>query len=1115
VLHLTVSNRLEALADALAERLRAGPLGDPLLAERIVVPHSGVGRWLQLRLAQQFGVAAQLSFELPAQAVAQMLAGLPGACAAVVTAPAWERAALRWRLLEMLDELPASADFAVLRGYLDDSGGSSGTPASAWIDPLKPWQLACRLADALDAYQVYRPDWLHAWSQGRRALPSVADEIWQAAIWRRLCAVLPLADRGSRMQALIAALEHDPLSTASLLTTSVSTKALPKRLSLFGALPLSPMQMRWVRALARHTEVAVYHCAPSAAYWGDLRSPREHARQRAAHSGLVASTDSVDEVNTPVGALLTSLGSRARDVQQLQIEYWLDDSIEQEHWLPPDAEQTLGWLQASMLDLGSTPPPAHARSNLRIHACASARREVEVLLDELLHLFDSDPTLRPHEVAIMAPSLDRYVPLIEAVLASTPIERRLPITLADGRADRLHPLVQRYLWLLRLPHARFTRGEVLGLLEVTEIRARFELSDEGLQWLLEWAQALAVVAGLNPAQRDAIGEGAVEAHTWAAAIERLLMGHAAGDDGGVRDGVAAFAVGDSAEAALALGSLWRLLRALDRWRLRLQEAGSPAAAVERLRQLLDAFFKVDGSEVTATDAESAIRDCLESIDQQLALAACSVPLSHDVLVAAVEDELAQPPRWQRFLGEGATVCALVPLRSVPFRVIAVLGLEHGAFPRRTPPAGFDLMAQSPRLGDRQPRADDRQLLLDTLLAARDHLHLSYIGIDASDGAERPPSPPLAEIIDSLRIAYADRWQAVAADIVRRHPLAPYAAESFSGPRSSFAAQWWPAVQAERAGWHAEKPFFIAKDIDGSAAKTAADGVDIERLLRFYRNPARGFLVDVLRLSRARWIEDRAGEEAQLVEQKTARGLLARLLDAYQRSQPIAECVQRIEAEGQLPAGLAGRRALDAWSQRFDAALDLLPGAAVKRLILPVQVQLASLPVTGQLSVTMGREGPLAMGVDEPSGPELLALALARELMIQQGSLPLGATCTYVEVAADKAPRRHLLGALVDAPAWLTSIAEGWQHGQLAPLPLPARSAWGYARSWLNHADPQKALAAGQKIWGDGEETKGEQSDADFEIAFRGIDLPPLAGFSDWTQRIYVPLADVLRTERRK
>ncbi len=1098
MLQLIASNRLEALADALAQRLEAQPLRDPRAAERIVVPHSGVGRWLQLRLAQRWGVAAQLRFELPAQTMGQMLAALPALQGDSSLQAAWERPALRWRLLALLGKLPTTREFAVLRGYLTDATGDS--------DPLKPWQLAGRLADVLDAYQVYRPDWLLTWSGNRRALPVPADgisddEIWQSALWRRLLAELPLADRGTRLLALIDA----------LLAGTLPPHVLPTRLSLFGALPLSPLQMRWVSALAARTDVAVYHCAPSAAFWGDLRSPREQARGRAARRTRPAANELADLL-TPAAALLTSLGSRAREAQQLQIEHWLDGSVETERWVTPDTQQPLGWLQAAMLDLDERAPPDPGQhSNLCIHACASPRREVEVLLDALLDCFQRDPSLRPHQVAIMAPSLDRYAPLIEAVLASTPPERRIPITLADGRSDRLHPLVQRYLWLLRLPQAGFTRIEVLGLLECAPLRARFELSDEGLEWLRTWAAELGVVCGLSAAQREALGEGAASAHTWAAAVERLLMGQAAGDAGGLLDGVAPFAADDGAAAALALGALWRLLRELERWRLRLAALPAGGDPVAPLRQLFDAFFLLDDTDSDAADAAAAVADALQAIAEQLALADIAGSPGIDALIAAVEDALAQPARWQRFLGEGATVCAMVPLRSVPFRVIAVLGLDDGAFPRRTPPAGFDLMRQAPRPGDRSPREDDRQLLLDTVLAAREHLHLSFVGMDPTDGAARPPAAPLAELVDTLRLAYAQRWAGVAQRMLMRHPLAPWAAVSFAGDAGSFAQQWWPARQAEQDGWRAPRPF-VARPI--LLSESSAGRLDVGRLLRFYRNPARAFLGDVLRLSRARWIEDQAGDEPHSIDRRAARALLARMLDASVRGMAIGDCVARIAAEGQLPAGLAGQRALQDLSERFDATLDLIGVARLRQTATAIEVQIDRLPVTGQLVWLGDAKGLLLVGIDEPDAAALLTLALTRELLIHAGALAPGVDCCYFEVPLNNSPRRHRLARLEDMKGWMTALAEGWSSGQVSPLPLPQRSAWAYARRWAKGHDHAAAVEASSEVWRGNERGRGESADSDLAIAFRGIEVPELDAFAGWSQRIYAPLVGALHTERR-
>lgn len=1097
MLQLTASNRLEALADALAERIERAPLADPLAVERIVVPHSGVGRWLQLRLAERWGVAAQLRFELPAQVIGRMLALVQPTNTPPTESDDWERSAMRWRLLGLLHALPPGREWAALRRYL-------GKLDAVDADPLKPWQLASRLADVLDAYQVYRPDWLVAWDARRTALPESTDEAWQAALWRQLRQDLPEPDRGARLSALIAALD------AGVIPQS----ALPTRLSLFGALPLSPLQMRWTRALAAHSDVAVFHCAPSMAYWSDLRSPREQARQRRAERRRGEPESVAHETLSPAAELLASLGSRAREAQALQIEHWLDGSLEQERWSTPDVRHPLGWLQAAILDLedrdDAPPPDPGATPSLRVHACANARREVEVLLDALLDRLQADPSLRPHEIAIMAPSLDRYAPIIEAVLAATPHERRLPITLADRRADRIHPLTQRFLWLLRLPEVRFTRGEVISLLDCPPLRARFELSETGRDWIEAWAEALGVVCGLHAAQRDALGEGALQDHTWGAALERLLMGQAAGDDGGLLDGVAPFASGDGGEAAQALGALWALLRRLDRWRLALSEPMSPAQACAKLAELFDAFFRVEGDDEAAEDAASAIRDALADIAAQVnavgEIAAAGLP----PVMAALEEALAQPERWQRFLGEGATVCALVPLRSVPFRVVAVLGLDDGAFPRRTPPAGFDLLAQSPRPGDRRPREDDRQLLLDTLLAAREHLHLSYVGIDPVDGAARPPAPPLAEILDALRRAYADRWPAIEPLFHPRHPLATHAAANFDRPEGSFAGQWWPALRAERDGWR-EPPPFLRSPLAPPPGDMRV--LEVERLVRFYRHPARALLTDRLGLAWAPWIEDRASEEPQAIGRREAADILTRLLAAQASGEPQEALLHRLRAEGLLPAGLVGRRALDAIRDGYAAAVALFPGQAIARIAAPANLRIGDLTLGGELGGWLCSGVPLLLGGSSPGAIELLELALLRELLRRQGLIDDAAECLYVEVPAGERPRRHRLLPLVDPDDWLAELAAGWRNGQCAPLPLPRAAGWAYATKIIRGAEHEVALAEARSLWEGSDRRRGESEDSDNAIAFRGVDLPALPAFADWAMRVHGPLAAALQTEK--
>lgn len=1078
MLQLIVSNRLEAIADALAERIEARPLPDPLAEEHIVVPHSGVGRWLQLRLAQRWGIAARLHFQLPGQAIAAQLASLPGAGPTA----AWERGPLRWRLFGMLAALEREPAAAPLLRYLR---------SAAEVDPLAHWQLACRLADLFDAYQLYRPDWLDAWSADHDAPDGSADARWQAVLWRRLVRDIGEPPRGARLAALVSALDAGTLAPS----------ALPFRLSLFGALPLSPLQLRWAAALATRTEVLALHCAPSEAYFGDLESPRRSAQRRA--RGQPVQPDAAGNASArAIHDLLASLGQRARETQALHVECWLDGSEEVACWDAPDRSRLLGWLQSALLTLEPDgTPPVEPRPSLVVHACSDPRREVEVLLDALLDLLDRDPTLAPHEIAIMAPSLDRYAPLIEAVLAATPPDRRLPVALADRRADRIHPLIQRFLWLLRLPTASCTRGELLALLEIAELRARFGLSDDGRAWIEAWADALGVVRGLDATQREALGEGASAAHTWSLALERLLVGHALGDDGGLFDGTAPFAAGDGEESALAIGALAQLLRTLSRWRLRLAEPLTPAAACRRLGELFDAFFALDGSDADALDAGEAIRDALEQLADEIADAGDGAPGPIDPVVAALEESLSQPARWQRFLGEGATVCALVPLRSVPFRVIAVLGLNDGEFPRRAPPAGFDLMARHPRDGDRRPREDDRQLLLDTLLAAREHLHLSYVGSHPRDGSVRPPAAPLAELVDALRRAFGARWAEVEGGLCVAHPSAPFAEDVFAARGGSFAAQWWPALAAERRGWRDAAPFLRAPLAPGSSAAA----VDAEALLRFYRNPSRAFLQSRLGLGYAPRVESVEGEEGWSLDKSHRMALLLRLLEAGDDAARV-RCLDRIVAEGALPIGAAGEIARGELAAQAAAVCLMLGGAPVVQSI-DVDLAVGERRIVGSLAGLAIGDTPLMVSVYPPGGSDLLALALRR------AALGSAVDACFIDLQ-NGSPRRHVLQPLADEPAWLGALVEGWETGQTRPLPLPPRAGDALVNSMAGGVAGEADLERVRKVWeGDGH-ASAEGDDADHRIALRAVDLPGSAEFQRWAARIYAPLRAALLTERR-
>ncbi|MFA0519883.1 exonuclease V subunit gamma, partial [Vibrio sp. 10N.222.55.E8] len=108
---------------------------------------------------------------------------------------------------------------------------------------------------------------------------------------------------------------------------------------------------------------------------------------------------------------------------------------------------------------------------------------------------------------------------------------------------------------------------------------------------------------------------------------------------------------------------------------------------------------------------------------------------------------------QRFLAGQVNFCTLMPMRSIPFKTVCLLGMNDGVYPRSMPPEGFDLINGRSRPGDRSRRDDDRYLFLEAILSAQECLYISYVGRSIQDNTERVPSVLVSELIEYCQQNY--------------------------------------------------------------------------------------------------------------------------------------------------------------------------------------------------------------------------------------------------------------------------------------------------------------------------------------------------------------------------
>lgn len=1131
-------NRLEELRALAVEWMRRYPLR-PLENEVLLVQSNGIAQWLKLALAEQdgCGIAAATDVSLPARFLWQAYRTVLGSEAIPQQSPL-DKAPLTWRLMRLLPSLLDEPCFAPLRRFLADDA-----------DLRKRHQLAERLADLFDQYQVYRADWLADWADGHDQLrnarggvkPLDDTALWQPLLWRTL-----LADVGEEHLSQSRAGVH-PRFVAKLAELDTPPRGLPRRVTVFGISSLPAQMLEALAAMARFSQVMLYVHNPSQHHWGDIVEDKdllrhEYRRQKRKAGGQAAQVGQlglfeVEELHQHGQPLLASWGKQGRDYINLLDQYDEPQRYREQFeridlFSAMDEGTLLGQLHNDILDLrpveeSRTHWPAvdpEKDHSLRFHVAHSAQREVEVLHDQLLAAFSADPTLRPRDVIVMVPDVNTYAAHIRAVFGQFASDdpRFIPFTLADQGLRGKEPLVIALEHLLRLPDSRFSVSEILDLLDVAAVRARFAIADDQLPLLRRWLEGAGVRWGLDAEQRESLGLGAgLEQNSWRFGLRRMLLGYAVGG-AGARAGIEPYDEIGGLDAAL-IGPLTRLLDALELHGDNLGETVLPVTWGERLRALLDDFFlpQDERDEVLRNQAQDALEGWLEL---------CEAASLEEALPLAVVREawlggLDQGGLSQRFLAGAVNVCTLMPMRAIPFRHLCLLGMNDGDYPRSQAPLDFDLMGGDYRPGDRSRREDDRYLLLEALLAVRERLYISWVGRSIRDNTERPPSVLIGQLRDHL----ASAWRLVGGGdllhaLTTEHPLQPFSRRYFSGdgPLFSYVHEWAASHRAPLAQAN-EQPL---------GAFVADDALNLETLQRFLRDPVKQFFTARLKvhLDEAEQAELDAEPFALdgLQRHQIQQALLQAAALALQENQPVdvalARAARRIQRSGLLPVAGFGEclrgqllEPLPAQLQGYAALLARWP----ERLPSPLRLSFAH----GDLALEDWL-GDLHANGDALARLELQPGGLKRKDRSYKWHRLLRPWVCHVVAAACGHPLTTLLVAedvrLAFAPLsqaegehllrqWLDAYAAGMR----APLSVAIRTVAAWFAQLDKDGDEEKAMDAARKIYeGDGHTTTGEvQQSASLARQYPSFDALLQNGqFASWGAMLYKALFDADITE---
>ena len=1070
---------LETLGE-LACKLLAQPLSEPLAPALVVVPSQGMGRWLTLQLARSTGIAMQLEVQLPAKFVWDVsrlvLGQLP-------EQSAFSPSSLTWRLYDWLCEPEHCAQAPRLAHYL--AGG----------DERRRLSLAVKIADVFDQYLLYRDDWLAAWERNE-LLDLGPDEGWQALLWRELTKD-GHPHRARLLDELLQRL-HTPEPIAGL----------PERVVVFGISSLPPHHLRVLEGLARHCEVVLFALNPCREAWGEIRDIRELAKRPELHP---------DEWYLDVGnPLLASLGKQGRDFFDSLFSLASGEGGQETGLYSEDADlhdsSLLQALQNDILRLRTRQPEERLQlraddRSLEVHCAHSPLREVEILHDQLLARFAANPQLTPDQVVVLTPDIERYAPYIEAVFAPREGVPRIPFSLADRSLRAETPLIEAFLSLLALPDSRFTAEEVLTWLEQPALAAKAGIDADDLPLLRDWLSSAGVRWGRDGEHRQQLGLPADAAFTWRQGLDRLLLGFAAPPQ--LAAGHAPL-LGDSwpldaLEGARAqlLGRLVAFVERLAALAQTLQRQRSLSAWADTLQGLIDELF----DEREAGDTLLLLSKACAALREQALAAGIERPLELALIRQQLTAALEQGSGASGFLTGAVTFCTMVPMRSLPFALVCLLGLDDGALPRRTPAAGFDLIGQKPRHGDRARRLDDRYLLLETLLSARQGLYLSYVGRDPRSNAVLPPSVLISELLDVVDLTGVAANGSASAQITHQHPLQPFAPGNFaSAAHAGFAAPWFRSAQ------RLSEPVVPAPAFASRLAAPDADWLTIEpsQLLHCFKHPARYLLEQRLGLHLAQGTEVLAGDEPFSVEWTSQHGLRQLALQAIEQNWTEPQERAVAAASGWLPVGELGQAY---WGQirgpirAFAPTLfDERPAEAAQPLL--VDITLAGVRIHGWL------EGVTDEGLFDYRLRDLGAWELApfwlRHLLLNCAATP--GIRRDSRLLSPKSEWR--LGPLANPLELLQPWLEAYQRALCEPLPLLAKCSVGFAKKWRNPGRKEPIDAARSEaalMWQGNEHMSGEGDDPWNALAFRDREVLD-ERFEALAEQLYGPALDALHSE---
>ena len=876
----------------------------------IVVPNKSLENWLSAQIVKRIGISSGIRFESLHKVLHRIYKRGTETPAELV-----DKTQLAGLIFHTLSDLDLK----------NINAGDALFIVKQWLNMQSTQQslakLCHALADVFELYQIYRVDWLDAWSK-HEAILGEESEQWQSEIWRIITSMLPEGTFLHR-QHLTAAFEY----SAKQSDFADSLKGT-HQLSIFGVTQLDTVTLKQLSLVNSHIPVNFYWLMPSQQIFGcevEVATNKELTmNQQAYFHG---------------NDLLASWGSLSRQQVIAFESHKIECSASKLDISEP--ETLLSTIKNKLLiNENITHLDAELDESITVCAHFSRYREVEGLHDYLLEQINTNENLSVTDIVVMCPDINNYASYIHAIFENQKSKHKIPFQVC-GVSALASDVASVALELVNLPETRYPLSDVIDLLNHSYLRNRFELSSEDVEQIHSWFKQANVYWGLDKTSLRQLELPEYDRYTLQCGIDRMVLGLSLDGKSIMLDEHLLYGVeGMSALHSSILSKLIAFVDALKNWRdVCLEASGDQrkytiSTWCEKLRSLTDTFISAPHKEAESlnvwfrliTDVEQSFLD--SGSETEYSYAFINALLAQKVEETSISSSAYRYGRVN-FGSFGA-------LKGVPAKVVALLGMNESDFPRKSKADSIDLTKTFSRLGDRNPVEQDKDAFMMSLMNCQAHFYCSYIGHDIRSNNPRIPSLLLQELLDFIQ-AEPEKQKA----LINFHPMKAYSEAYFQADNALFTYQNFLNTNLLPDNGHEQ-----TLDVNTLPEWEMPPQLTIQELKNFLEDPAKAFFkarfnVDLPSLSDES-NDDEPMAATGLTRWKYIDELLKSGIQQHGISNELTEMVgEPYKASGLMEHDYLAESTLSDWNETAKSILDnvLIAKGQKKAELMPVDLSL--------------------------------------------------------------------------------------------------------------------------------------------------------------------------------